>query len=177
MGDQPRPSYKPTERPSYKPTYKPSYKPTKSPSYKPTDRPSYQPSYEPSYKPTDRPSYKPIHRPSYQPSHEPSYRPSYQPRPSYEPRPYRPHHRQERFFFPFAGGFGNAYGGGFPFGGYMPLNFDLSEAQSTSLLKVLLELKEVLSLRPRLRLVVKKRWKKRPKKNKLFLFMNIFYFL
>merc|ERR1712183_223327 len=102
---------------------------TDRPSYKPTDRPSYQPSYEPSYKP----SYEPSHRPS----HEPSYRPSYQPRPSYEPRPYRPHHRQERFFFPFAGGLGNAYGGGFPYGGFMPLNFDLTDQQSTSIINTI----------------------------------------
>merc|ERR1711971_153256 len=132
---EPRQGYSSEYRPR-RPTYdqpRPSYKPTERPSYKPTERPSYKPTYKPSYKPIHRPSYEP----SYQPSHEPSYRPSYQPRPSYEPRPYRPHHRQERFFFPFAGGFGNTYGGGFPFGGYMPLNFDLSEAQSTSIINTI----------------------------------------
>merc|ERR1739848_285375 len=75
------------------------------------------------------------YEPSYQPSYEPSHEASYQH--SYEPRPYRPHHRQERFFFPFAGAFGNAYGGGFPFGGYMQLNFDLTDQQSTSIINTI----------------------------------------
>merc|ERR1712183_595078 len=133
---------------------------TDRPSYKPTDRPSYQPSYEPSY----RPSHERSHRPSYEPSH----RPSYQPRPSYEPRPYRPHHRQERFFFPFAGGFGNAYGGGFPYGGFMPLNFDLTDQQSTSIMNTIEGIAGVeggVEFEAEVRLVVKKRLKKVAKKN------------
>merc|ERR1711971_1316835 len=124
--------YQPQPAPSY---YQTSYEPRQgySSEYRPP-RPSYdQP--RPSYKPTKRPSYKPTERPSYKPTYKPSYKPTESP--SYEPRPYRPHHRQERFFFPFAGGFGNAYGGGFPFGGYMPLNFDLTEAQSTSIMNTI----------------------------------------